>query len=207
MRTTLILLAALAAFLLGSGLAGGESKLADDDAALVEHQRFLKGDLERIDSAVRDVQEIEKLRATGLFVLNDEEKKMERKGRKDFHIFLERYRNDTLQVLAIYDRMLGKQLYIDPLRLHFGKALDELVAVEWDEQALDEICDELSEGYGVNLYIKGNLDSRQTMSLKGEMTLLAILLQIENVFHAKLIEQDGELWFTLVGKSGELRDE
>jgi hypothetical protein len=207
MRTTLILLAALASFLLGSGLAGGESKLTDDADALVEHQRFLKSDLKRIDRAVRDVQEIEKLRATGLFVLNDEEKKMERKGRKDFHIFLERYRNDTLQVLAIYDRMLGKQLYIDPLRLHFGKSLDDLVAVEWDEQALDEICDELSAGYGVNLYIKGNLDSRQTMSLNGEMTLLAILLQIENVFHAKLIEQDGELWFTLVGKTGQLKDE
>ncbi len=207
MRTTLILLAAFTAFVLGSGLAGGEAKLSEDAAKLVEHQEFLKGDLKRIDRAVRDVQEIEKLRATGLFVLNDEEKKMERKGRKDFHIFLERYRNDTLQVLAIYDRMLGKQLYIDPLRLHFGKALDELVAVDWQEQALDEICDELSDGYGVNLYIKGNIDSRQTMSLAGEMTLLAILLQIENVFQAKLIEQDGELWFTLVSKTGQAKEE
>jgi len=207
MRNLLILFAALAAFVAGSGLAGGETKVADDAALLVEHQRFLTGDLKRIDKAVKDVDEIVKLRATGLFVLNDEEKKMERSGRKDFHIFLERYRNDTLQVLAIYDRMLGKQLYIDPLRLHFGKSLDELVAVDWEEQALDEICDELSQGYGVNLYIRGNLDSRQTMTLNGEMTLLAILLQIENVFRAKLVEHDGELWFTLVGRAGKPKEE
>ena len=75
-------------------------------------------------------------------------------------------------------------------------------AVEWEEQALDEICDELSEGYGVQLYIRGNVDARKTMTLTGEMTLLAILLQIENVFEAKLVESDGELWFTRVKVSG-----
>ena len=53
MRNALILLAAIAAFALGSGLAGGETKLSDDAAALVEHQNFLKGDLKRIDKAAK----------------------------------------------------------------------------------------------------------------------------------------------------------
>ena len=45
------------------------------------------------------------------------------------------------------------------------------------------------------------------MTLNGEMSLVAILLQIENVFDAKLIEQDGELWFSHIRARGGIDDE
>lgn len=197
-RPALLFLAA-AAFLAGHGVA------ADDDPAtitriLMRRQKRLYGDIEKIQKAVGDVLEIRAMREGGDYVLNDEEKRMERQGRLDFHIFMERYRNDTLRVLAILDRALGKERYVDPLRRKFGKKLDQIVAVNWHETSLEEIVDELVGAYGVDMYVRGDVDIRRTISMHGEMSLLAILLQIENVFDCKLVEDEGELWFTNVSR-------
>ena len=54
------------------------------------------------------------MEATGEFVLNDTEKKMASQGRKDLHIYTERIRNDTLEVLALYDIALEKPRYQEP---------------------------------------------------------------------------------------------
>ena len=195
--TRRILLPAVAAFLAGLGLAGegdGDAT-ATDIRALVGRQKKLYGDLAKIEQAVKDIVEIREMRASGEFVLNDEEKKLEKQSRQDFHIFMERYRNDTLRALATLDRLLGKEQYVDPIRRKFGKAFDDPVAVDWNEVALDEIVSELVESYGVKMFVRGEIDSRKTMSLQGEISLKAILLQIENVFDARLVERSGELWF------------
>lgn len=187
---------ALAAF-----AAGGAEDTAEDIRALAQRQKTLYRDLAKIERAVKDMNEIGKMREEGIYVLNSEEKKLERKAKEDFQIFMERYRNDTLRQLAILDRLLGKEQYVHPLRKRFGKALDETVLVSWNERALDEIVEELIAGYGVQMWIKGDIDIRKTMSLEGEMSLMAILLQIENVFDARLVEDDGHLWFVSIETS------
>ena len=190
----LVLPAMIVAFLGGAHLARSEAPQTVAKG-LVQRQRALLKDLDKIQQAIRDTKEIRETRESGKYVLNSEERKLEKKARKDFHIFMERLRNNTLETLAIYDRLLGKQQYVDPLRRIFGKALDESVEIEWDDQDLEDIVDDLVVGYGVKMFVKGDIDIRRTMSLQGEMTLLSILLQIENVFDAKLVEKEGELWF------------
>ncbi len=196
----LVAVLAAGAFLLGSSVAQGEGAKDNTKIAklLYNRQKDLFKDLVKIERANKDIVELRKLRDAGEFVLNKEERKLEKQARKDFHIFMERIRNNTLDVLAIYDRELGKEAYIDPLLKVFGKSLYSTVEVNWDEQGLDEIVDELVAGYGVKMYIKGNVDIRRTMSLQGNMTLLSILLQIENVFDAKLVYRNDTLWFMKV---------
>ena len=197
----LVTVLAAGAFFLGSNVAQGEgvkTNFAKIAKLLYTRQEDLFKDLVKIERANKDIVELRKLRDSGEFILNKEERKLEKQARKDFHIFMERLRNNTLDVLAIYDRELGKQAYIDPLRKVFGKSLYSTVQVDWDEQDLDTIVDELVEGYGVKMYIKGDVDIRRTMSLQGNMTLLSILLQIENVFDAKLVYRNDTLWFVKV---------
>ncbi len=197
----LVTVLAAGAFFLGSNVAQGEgvkTNFAKIAKLLYTRQEDLFKDLVKIERANKDIVELRKLRDSGEFILNKEERKLEKQARKDFHIYMERLRNNTLDVLAIYDRELGKQAYIDPLRKVFGKSLYSTVQVDWDEQDLDTIVDELVEGYGVKMYIKGDVDIRRTMSLQGNMTLLSILLQIENVFDAKLVYRNDTLWFVKV---------
>ena len=205
----LVALLALLAFFLGSGLAQDrpdrqpEPDVDKKDIPAVakllkKRQQALLGDLKKIARASKDIKELREQRESGKFVLNKEEIKLEKSAQMDFHIFMERIRNNTLEVLALYDRVLGKEAYVDPLRKIFGKSLYQTVAVNWDEQGIEDIVDELVDGYGVKMYIKGNVDGRRTMNLTGEMTLLSILLQIENVFNAKLTLKNGALWFVKV---------
>jgi hypothetical protein len=196
MRRLILPLAVAAAFVGGTRLARGG---ADDEALkeLVRHENQLIQDLAKIEQACKDVVEIRKMRESGEFVLNDEEKKMERQGREDFHIFMERFRNDTLEVLQILDRAVAKEDYVDPLRRIYGKALDQPVTVSWSEEDLDVLIGELSEDYGVRINISGDMDRRKTLSLDGEMSLLAVLLQLENVFDGTFEVKEGGLWFVL----------
>ena len=184
-----------AAFLLGAHLAEGEPANADLPKELVRRQKYLFTDLAKIERAVKGVNEIREMRATGEFVLNSYERKLEKTSRKDFHIFMERFRNDTLETLDLYDRLVThKERSV--LEVAYGKKLGEVVEVAWRERALDEIADELIGAYGVKLFIKGNVDVNRTMSLVGAMSLTAIFEHIQNTFQVKIINDDGELWFT-----------
>lgn len=194
MRRFWLPLAAGAAFLAGTRFAGAKDD-TDVVGELVRRQQALFADLEKIEQAARDIVEIRDMRASGQYVLNDEERKMERKGRTDFHIFMERCRNDTLETLAILDRATSDEHFVEPVRRMFGKALDEVVAVDWEERDLEDVIADLEAGYGVRMNVSGDLDYRKTLSLRGEMSLLSILLYIENVFDAKLVLRDGHLWF------------
>lgn len=204
-RKWFVALAVLAAFLLGTRLAPAADNDKDERAGvaaeLLKRHKLLAGDLRRVQSAVKDVLEIRKMREEGGYVLNDTEKSMERKGRQDFHIFMERIRNDTLEVLEIYERVLKKQAYVDPLRKKLGRALNELVEVNWQDQPLEDIVAEICSGYKVRINVSGDIDYRKTMSLNGQMSLLSILLYIENVFDAKLVVRNDELWFVRRGSA------
>jgi hypothetical protein len=202
MRRLLLALAVAAAFLGGARLARGAG---EDEAVkeLLRHEELLLKDLRKIEQAVKDVVEIRKMRESGEFVLNDEERKMERQGREDFHIFMERFRNDTLEVLAILDVAVGGEALADPLRRIYGKALDQPVKVDWSEEDLDMIIGEISEDYGVPIHIKGDLDRRKTFTLSGEMSLLAVLLQLENAFDGRFVAKDGQPWFVLASEDAE----
>ncbi len=198
MRRLLLPFVLAAAFLSGARLARGAGDEEEMLARLSDHEKLLLGDIRKIEQACKDVVEIRKTRESGEFVLNDEEKKLERQGREDFHIFMERFRNDTLEVLEILDRAVSKEDFVDPLRRIYGKALDALVTVAWNEEDLDALIGELSENYGVPITISGELDRRKTVTLSGEMSLLAVLLQLENVFDGKFIVKDGDLWLVLL---------
>jgi hypothetical protein len=187
-----------AAFLGGVRLARGEGGESEVVRTLVEQQKLLAGDLKKIEQACKDVIDIRKARESGEFVLNAEEKKLERQGREDFHIFMERFRNGTLEVLEILDHVVHSEDFVDPLRRIYGRALDQPVEVAWQEEDLDLIIGEISEKYGVPINISGEMDRRKTLSLNGEMSLLAILLQLENVFDGKFVVRDGNLWIALV---------
>jgi len=190
-----LLLFAMAAFLLGARVAPGGEPPETVTRLLQAKQRVLVNDLKKIERAAKDIVELREQRESGEFILNKEEKKLERQAQMDFQIFMERSRNNTLEVLAILDRELGREAYVDPLRKHFGRSLYKSVQVAWDEAALEDVVSDIEEGYGVELFIKGNVDIRKTMTLRGNMTLLSILLQIENIFDARLIVKDGHLWF------------
>ncbi|HEX5138425.1 MAG TPA: hypothetical protein VFY93_15730 [Planctomycetota bacterium] len=197
MRRFLLPLSVAAAFLGGAHLARGDGN-ADAVRQLEDHEDLLLKDLSKIEQACKDVLEIRKMRESGEYVLNDEEKKMERQGREDFHIFMERFRNDTLEVLEILDAAASGKSAVDPLRRVYGKALDQIVTVGWNDEELDLMLGEISQTYGVPINIGGEMDRRRTMSLSGEMSLLSILLQIENVFEGKFIVREGQLWLVLV---------
>ncbi|MDH3590281.1 MAG: hypothetical protein OER88_00270, partial [Planctomycetota bacterium] len=81
-----------------------------------------------------------------------------------------------------------------PLRRVFGKRLDNVVAVEWFDQSIEAVLGELEDGYGVPIVIRGDLETKMTVSLEGEMSLLAILLYIENAYDARLVVEKGKLW-------------
>jgi hypothetical protein len=195
MRRLLLPAFLAAAFCGGLRLAQGAGP---DDAMdrLDDHERLLLKDLAKIEQACKDVLEIRKMRESGEYVLNDEEKKMERQGREDFHIFMERFRNDTLEVLDILDAAVEGRPPVDPLRRLYGKALDQVVTVDWNDEDLDVILGEISHTYGVPIQVSGEMDRRRTLSLSGEMSLQAVLLQIENVFDGKFVVKDGSLWIT-----------
>jgi len=201
MRRLLLPASVIAAFLAGAGLAGGEMR--DDEVVqeLCRRQEMLLGDLEKIEGARSDVLEIRRLRETGFFVINEEEKRMEKQGREDFHIFMERFRNDALEVLEILDRAVEEEDYVDPLRRVYGKALDQPVRVRWSEEDLDTIIAVLEEGYGVRINVSGEMDLRRTVSLSGEMSLLAVMLQLENLFDGKFVVRDGNVWFVRLGSA------
>lgn len=189
------LAAAAAAFLFGAVLSADESTPAGLATELTRRQRYLFKDLAKIERAVAGMQEIREMRDAKIYSLTPEERKLERKSRQDFHIFMERFRNDTLEVLEMYDRALKKEDYVDPLRRVFGRALREVVQVKWEEVPMEDVVSELANGYGVRMNVSGELDYRKTMTLSGDMSLQSILLYIENVWNAELVLKNGELWF------------
>jgi hypothetical protein len=189
-----VVAAAAVAFLLGSQLAGGAPKRPVGQELLSRQQRLF-ADLDKMRQAAKDIVELRDVRESGKYVLNHEEKKLEKKSRMDFHIFMERSRNDTLEVLRILDRVLKKQDYVDPIRRHFGRALDEIITVNWDEEAIEDVVSEIASAYNVRLNISGDLDYRKTISLNGEMSLLSVLLYLENLWDAQLVLKGGKLWF------------
>jgi len=192
-----VVAAAAVAFLVGSQLAGGAPKRAVGPELLKRQKKLFK-DLDKIRMAAKDIVELREIRESGKYILNHEEKKLEKKSRMDFHIFMERARNDTLEVLRIYDRVLNKQDYIDPIRRYFGRALDEIITVNWDEEAIEDVVNEIADAYNVKLHIAGDLDYRKTISLNGEMSLLAVLLYLENLWDAQLTIRNGKLWFVRI---------
>jgi hypothetical protein len=189
-----VVAAAAVAFLVGSQLAGGAPKRAVGPELLKRQKKLFK-DMDKIRLAAKDIVEMREIRESGKYILNHEEKKLEKKSRMDFHIFMERARNDTLEVLRIYDRVLNKQDYIDPIRRRFGRALDEIITVNWDEEAIEDVVSEIADAYNVKLNVSGDLDYRKTISLNGEMSLLAVLLYLENLWDAQLTIKNGKLWF------------
>jgi len=198
MRRLLLPFAVVAAFLGGTRLARGGAGEETIIAELRRHEDLLLKDLGKIEQACKDVVEIRQMRESGEFILNAEEKKLERQGREDFHVFMERFRNDTLEVLEILDHAVAKADFVDPLRRIYGKALDEPVTVAWNDEDLDVLIGEISGDYGVPIQISGEMDRRKTVTLSGEMSLLAVLLQLENVFDGKFVVRDGKLWLVLV---------
>ncbi|MCZ6786095.1 MAG: hypothetical protein O7E54_02910 [Planctomycetota bacterium] len=189
------LAASIVAFVVGMQVAGGKTDYSDAAKELLERQKKLFGDIERIEQARIDLLEVMATRKDGKFVLNREEIKLEKSSRSHLHIFMERFRNDTLETLALYDRLVTNKKR-SVLEVAYGKRLNEIVEVAWRERALDEIADELIGAYGVKLFIKGNVEINRTMSLVGEMSLVAIFEHIQNTFRVKIVNDDGELWFT-----------
>ena len=189
------LAASIVAFVVGMQIAGGKTAYDDVAKELVDRQKKLFGDIERIEQARKDLLEVMATRKAGTFVLNKQEIRLEKSSRSHLHIFMERFRNDTLETLALYDRLVTKTER-GVLEVAYGKRLNQIVEVAWRERALDEIADELIGAYGVKLFIKGNVDINRTMSLIGEMSLAAIFEHIQNTFQVKIIDDDGELWFT-----------
>jgi hypothetical protein len=191
-----IALFSLLAFLIGYQVVhGGEGRgpLAQE---LLQRQEKLVQDIERMSTARKELIEVMETRSSGEFILSKEEEKLERTSRVQLHIFMERYRNDTLEILAMYEKVLGKTKKRDLLEETFGKTLTEVVSVGWTEQGLEELMDEINEGYNVAIFIKGNVDLSLTMSLRGDMSVAAIFEHIRNTFRVKLIQDDGELWLT-----------
>jgi hypothetical protein len=164
---------------------------ADTVKKLRDRHKTLMVDVEKIEMAAKHIVEIREQRATGLYIINEYELKMERTGKKDFHIFMERYRNDTLNTLALLDSALGKQAYVDPLVTVFGERLQDRVTIVWEEWDLEDVIEELETQYDVSVEMEGSFDEGHTISFEGEMTLLAALLQIENLFDVRM-RVDGE---------------
>lgn len=193
MRTLRLLLLAVACFGSGSLLARAAGSLAEEVKALRLRQETLRKDIVKIERAAADVLDVQQTRDKG-FELNSEERSMEKRARLDFHIFMERYRNDTLETLAILDRLCGGKEE-DPLKRLFGKALEEPVEVSWHDREFDAIVDELSDAYKVKFSVRGEYDTRLTMSLEGSFSLRSILDQIEEVYGMKLSVEGSEAVF------------
>lgn len=149
------------------------------------HNRLML-DVEKIEMAAKHIVEIREMRESGLYVLNDYEIKMEKTGKKDFHIFMERYRNDTLETLTLLDKVLNKQAFVDPLTVVFGDHLNDRVEIYWEDFDLEDVIEELETEYKVSVDIEGKFDEGHTISFEGSMTLLAALLQIENLFDVRM---------------------
>ena len=190
-----VLILAAVAFVVGAAMAKPASeKDLRFVKELTRRDAWLKKDVKKVETAIRDIKEIMAMEATGKFVLNETEKKMASQGRKDLHIYTERIRNDTLEILALYDVALNKPRYQEPLRRVFGKSLDEVVKVEWFGEEIDAVIAEIADGYGVEIETRGEIELKKTMSLEGEMSLLSILLYIENTYDAKLVYEKGKLY-------------
>ncbi len=193
MRTAIF---SLLAFLVGYQIVNGGEGHGPVAQELLQRQEKLMADLQRMATARKELIEVMETRSSGEFILTREEEKLERTSRVQLHIFMERYRNDTLETLAMYERVLGKRKKRDLLATSFGTPLTEIVSVGWTEQGLEEVMDEINDGYNVAIFIKGNVDVSRTISLRGDMSVAAIFEHIRNTFRVKLIEDDGELWLT-----------
>ncbi|MHC4954395.1 MAG: hypothetical protein ACYTGZ_10950 [Planctomycetota bacterium] len=181
--------------------AAQKKKYAKAAELLKTRQKKLYEDIHKIDRAGKDYREIQEMRKHPEFILNKYELKMEKNGKKDFHIFMERYRNDTLDTLAILDRVLGKEAYIDPLRRVFSEEkLNVSFEVDWDDIGLDEIVDELATVFKAKIDVKGKMEHGLTINFNGKMTLLAALLQIESLFDVYMEVEGDRLWFVVPDK-------
>ena len=201
----LLAIATGAAYVAGRSFAEEKPNAPRNDALttialLQKRQKKLYEDIQKIENAAVDWADIQAQRAEGKYELNKFERKMERQGSKDFHIFMERYRNDTLDTLVILDRVLAKQAYVDPLRKVFGTKLDVQIDVDWEEMTIDDVIDELEAAFPAKMGTKGEFQRGLTISFNGKMTLLAALLQIENLFDAEMEIEGDKLWFVALEK-------
>ena len=194
--------AAVLALLAGYLIASPDDRWAKLSEDLLEKQKQLLEDLEKVENACKRIQEVRETREAGTYILSPDEKRLEAKAQQDFHIFMERSRNNTLEVLHMYEVALGV-VAADPLRTILGKALDEVVQVQFREEALEDVVAQLEQGYHVEMNVRGDAYSRKLMSLEGEMSLRSILEQIELVFRVKLTVEDGKLWFVPTGQDPE----
>ena len=117
------------AFLIGYQVVHGGEGHGPVAQELLQRQEKLMGDLRRLATARKELIEVMATRASGEFILSREEEKLERTSRVQLHIFMERYRNDTLETLAMYERVLGKRKKKDILETTFGKTLTDIVSV------------------------------------------------------------------------------
>ncbi len=197
MRSALAVLAIVAAFVCGARSASSEPKpkYAGVPEEFLRRHKLLAGDLKKIRRAARDLNDIRAQIKAGFTYLNETEREMQRDGRKDFHIFMERARNDTLEVLALYERALKLRTYVDPLEELFGKSFSKVVEVAWEDIELDDILDELSEAYGVTMLAKGEFEDNVSVSLTGEMTLQAIIYYVESQWDVRAVVKGKEIWF------------
>jgi len=183
---------ALLAFAAGLGIARAGPR-EDACKAFQARQATLWNDLRKIEKATYEFGEVEKTRAEG-YQLSYDDREMERHARLDFHIFMERYRNDTLEALAELDRICGGGAE-DPLRAILGKAMEEVVEVNWSDRTFEEIVAQIEAGYNVRITVRGEWDSRVSMSLEGPYSLRSILDQIEEVFAMRLVAEGRDLVF------------
>jgi len=188
------------AFLAGRAIAAKNKKKPTPTEiveTLTKRHAKLMEDVEKIQKAGKDWTEIQEMRATGKYVLNRYEKKMEKDGKMDFHIFMERYRNDTLETLALLDRLLGKEAYVDPLRAVFGDALDDRLDIDWENVNLESVAGTLSRQFDAKVEIDGLPEEGLTINFRGNMTLLAAVLQIENLFDVRIRVDGDKLYFVI----------
>lgn len=197
MRTLALLLVLAVAFGAGHALAKPERDVGWIVKTLRTRHDKLMSDVRKIDRAGKDFVEIQEMRATGEYVLNEHELKMEKSGRKDFHIFMERYRNDTLETLALLEKLLGKEAYVDPLRKVFGDRLDTQLEVAWEDVTLDEVAEELADRFKAKVDVDGHSDMNLMISFEGKMTLLAVILQVETLFECETRVEGDKLFFVV----------
>jgi len=202
MKRFLLVLLAAGAFVAGSRLAAGAPRYEGVPEELLRRHKLLAGDLEKIRRAARDLNDIRRQIEEGFTYLNETEQEMQREGRKDFHIFMERARNDTLETLALYDRILKLRTYVDPLEKLFGERFDRLVQVEWRDTGIDTMLEQLSEAYGVTMVAKGDVDRMKLVSLSGEMSLESILYYIESQWDVRATVKGKEVRFEKVDLPG-----
>lgn len=195
---TLCALALLAGWLLASP----EDRWAELADELLAKQRWLLQDLQKVENACRTITDYRQTRESGLYEIGPDEERFERKAKENFQIFLERARNCTLESLQLLDVALGVKAK-DPLAGIFGKALHEVIEVNFEDQALEEVVPQLEEVYRVEINVRGDCFSRKTMSLHGEMSLRSILDHMEQVFCVRLVVDNGKLWFVPTGKDPE----